>query len=60
MIAATAAQLRWLRPLAAQMVGALSPVLAAAAALGLPAFAAGLVGWMTPLLRPGTSRTSRV
>jgi len=42
------------------MVGALSPVLAAAAALGLPAFAAGLVGWMTPLLRPGTSRTSRV
>ncbi len=51
MIAGTGAHLRWLRPLTAQLLGAVSSTLPAAATLGVASFAALLVVRVAPLLR---------
>ncbi len=47
---ATAAHLRWLRPIAAQVLSAVSPVLPAAATLGATGFATLLVVRVATLL----------
>jgi len=59
MIAATAAHVRWLRPLAAPLLNVVSPVLPAVAALGMTGVAGVLTSCAVAASRAGVRQAGR-